>query len=269
MSDVPRFSPCADVLGVRVSAIDLETGVRAAEQAIDAGHQGYICVTGVHGVMEAQSDPELLRVLNEAMINTPDGMPMSWVGWLQGFRRMDRVYGPDFMAAMCRLSIARGYRHFLYGGKPGVAQMLKQALESRFSGLQVTGTYTPPFRELTVQEEQELIAQVRASRAHIIWVGLSTPKQEKFMARYHTRLGVPLMVGVGAAFDIHTGRVQDAPLWMKRSGLQWLHRLAQEPRRLGPRYLSSNPRFIMKVSMQLARQGFRKPVPLAPGAPSR
>jgi N-acetylglucosaminyldiphosphoundecaprenol N-acetyl-beta-D-mannosaminyltransferase len=102
-----------------------------------------------------------------------------------------------------------------------------------------------------------------------MWVGLSTPKQEKFMARYNNRLGVPLMVGVGAAFDIHTGRVQDAPLWMKRSGLQWLHRLAQEPRRLGPRYLSSNPRFVMKISMQLARQGFRKPVPLAPGAPSQ
>jgi N-acetylglucosaminyldiphosphoundecaprenol N-acetyl-beta-D-mannosaminyltransferase len=250
--------PHTDVLGVRVSAINLPKAVFLADTAIWAGKKGYICVTGVHGVMEAQKDPVFRETLNNALINTPDGMPMSWIGWLSGFRSMDRVYGPDFMLAMCELSVRRGYRQFLLGGKPGVAQALKSSLQSRFPGLNVVGTYTPPFRPLTSEEEDSLFDQVRAAKPDIIWVGLSTPKQEKFMATYAARLGVPLMVGVGAAFDIHTGQIQDAPNWAKRSGLQWLHRLVQEPRRLAPRYLQNNPRFVFLVSCQLVRRGFER-----------
>lgn len=248
--------PKVDVLGVRVSAVNLPKAVALADSSISSGEVGYICVTGVHGVMEAQKDPLLRHTLNNAMINTPDGMPMSWIGWMNGFRAMDRVYGPDFMLAMCELSVKRGYRNFLLGGRPGVASSLRNALQLRFPGLNVVGTYTPPFRPLTSEEEDHLFNLVRLSRPDIIWVGISTPKQEKFMARYSARLGVPLMVGVGAAFDIHTGQVQDAPTWMKRSGLQWLHRLAQEPRRLGPRYMKNNPRFLFLAGRQLVRRGF-------------
>ena len=250
--------PRVDVLGVKVSAINFPQSVALADEAIRSGKSGYICVTGVHGVMEAQRDSEFMQILNSAYINTPDGMPMSWVGWASGFPTMDRVYGPDFMLAMCELSAKRGYRNFLLGGKPGVAQELKSSLKTRFPGLNVVGTYTPPFRQLTSKEETLLFRYVHDVKPDIIWVGLSTPKQERFMSRYAAYLGVPLMVGVGAAFDIHTGQAHDAPNWMKRSGLQWLHRLVQEPRRLGPRYLQNNPRFLYLVGRQLARRRIDK-----------
>jgi len=244
---------CADVLGVKVSAIDLTGAVDMADRWIATQSCGYICVTGVHGVMEAQRDSQFRSILNHAFLNTPDGMPMSWVGHLQGHSQMDRVFGPDFMAAMCQFSIERGYRHFLYGGEPGVADMLKEMLERRFPGLHVVGTYTPPFRSLTVDEEEKLLAQVRESRPHIVWVGLSTPKQEQFMAHYVDRLQVPLLVGVGAAFDYHTGRTRDCSQWIKRAGLQWLHRLLQDPRRLWRRYLRNNPAFVWNITLQMLK----------------
>jgi N-acetylglucosaminyldiphosphoundecaprenol N-acetyl-beta-D-mannosaminyltransferase len=240
----------ADVLGVKVSAVDLGMAVDLADQWITAQKRGYICVTGVHGVMEAQKDPEFLTILNHAFVNLPDGMPMSWVGHLQGLSQMDRVFGPDFMAAMCQLSAERGYRHFLYGGEPGVAEFLKETLQRRFPDLRVVGTYTPPFRSLSAAEEEDVLTQVQASKPHILWVGLSTPKQERFMAQYINRLEVPLLVGVGAAFDYHTGRVRDCPGWVKRAGLQWLHRLLQDPRRLWKRYLRNNPAFVWNIALQ-------------------
>ena len=243
----------ADVLGVKVSAINMSRAVELADQWIAAGSAGYVCVTGVHGVMEAQEDPRLREILNQAVINTPDGMPMSWVGRLQGFAHMDRVCGPDFMLAMCQVSVDRGYRHFLYGGQPGVAEKLKETLETRFPGLQVVGTYTPPFRSLNEEEEAALLVQLRDSKPNILWVGLSTPKQERFMAQYVNRLQVPLLVGVGAAFDYHTGRIRDCSDWIKRAGLQWLHRMMQEPRRLSRRYLRNNPAFVLKITLQMLK----------------
>lgn len=243
----------ADVLGVRVSAIDMCRAIDMADRSIAVQNRAYICVTGVHGVMEAQGDSEFRRILNEAFINTPDGMPMSWVGHLQGHSQMDRVCGPDFMAAMCQLSVERGYRHFLYGGQPGVAELLKDALQARFPGLRVVGTYTPPFRSLSAEEEEEVVSRVRQSRPHILWVGLSTPKQERFMAQYIDRLQVPLLVGVGAAFDYHTGRIRDCAHWIKRAGLQWLHRLLQDPRRLWKRYLRNNPAFVWNIALQMLK----------------
>jgi N-acetylglucosaminyldiphosphoundecaprenol N-acetyl-beta-D-mannosaminyltransferase len=243
----------ANVLGVKVSAINLSGAVDMADRWIAAKNHGYICITGVHGVMEAQSNSEFRHILNHAFISAPDGMPMSWVGHLQGFVKMNRVFGPDFMAAMCQLSIEKNYRHFFYGGESGVAELLKVMLESRFPGLQVVGTYTPPFRSLTSEEEEEIFTQIQKSRPHILWVGLSTPKQEQFMARYIDRLEVPLLVGVGAAFDYHTGRVRDCSDWIKRAGLQWLHRLLQNPRRLWKRYLRNNPAFVWNITLQMLR----------------
>jgi N-acetylglucosaminyldiphosphoundecaprenol N-acetyl-beta-D-mannosaminyltransferase len=253
VSDTPYDRECADVLGVKVSAINMSRAVDLADRWIRTGQSGYVCVTGVHGVMEAQKDQEFRKILNCAMMNTPDGMPMSWVGRLQGFDDMDRVFGPDFMSAMCQLSLERGFRHFLYGGRPGVAEKLKQALEKKFPGLQVVGTYTPPFRDLNAAEEDALLAQVLNSRPDILWVGLSTPKQEKFMAQHVDRLQVPLLVGVGAAFDYHTGRIRDCSALIKRAGLQWLHRLAQDPRRLSRRYLRNNPAFVWNIALQLLK----------------
>jgi N-acetylglucosaminyldiphosphoundecaprenol N-acetyl-beta-D-mannosaminyltransferase len=160
------------------------------------------------------------------------------------------------MLELCRLSIIRGYRHFFYGGKVGVAEALAANLQRRFPGLQVAGTYTPPFRPLTGAEESKLIRQVHESQPHILWCGISTPTQERFMAQYSGTIPVPLMIGVGAAFDIHSGNTKDAPDWIKAAGMQWLYRMLMEPRRLTGRYLRNNPRFIWLSYLQLS--GIRK-----------
>lgn len=242
----------ANVLGIGVSAVSMQEAVRATDRLLQEGGRGYICVTGVHGIMEAQADPEFRKILNSSFLTTPDGMPTVWVGHMQGFRDMSRVYGPDFMLELCQLSVERGYRHFLYGGKPGIAEELREKLTARFPGLQIVGTYTPPFRPLNPREEADLEAQMKRAQPDILWCGLSTPKQERFMAQYSGRLPVKVMVGVGAAFDINSGHLRDAPDYVKKLGLQWLHRMVLEPRRLARRYLTNNPRFVWLMSLQLA-----------------
>ena len=241
-----------NVLGVGISAINLRMALAAMAEAVAEHRKGYICVTGVHGVMEAQDDPAFRRILNGAFLCTPDGMPMVWVGRWRGHREMRRVYGPDLMLEVCAWSQTQACRHFFCGGAPGVAELLRARLTARFPGLQVVGCHAPPFRRLEAAEEIQLQETVRALRPDIMWVGLSTPKQEKFMAEYLPRLDVTLMVGVGAAFDFHTGRVKQSPRWMQRCGLEWFHRLCQEPRRLAKRYLRNNPRFMMKIAGQLS-----------------
>ncbi len=240
-----------NVLGVKVSAIDMGQAIRLADAHIQAGSKGYICVTGVHGIMEAQKNSRLLEIFNRSLMTTPDGMPTVWVGRLQGHRNMRRVYGPDFMFDFCSMSVSRGYRHFLYGGNPGIAELLAGVLTKRFPGIQIVGTYTPPYRPLNLTEEQELRELVSATKPDVIWVGLSSPKQDQFMAEYLERLDTRLMVGVGAAFDIHTGKIADAPSWVKLSGMQWFHRLCQEPRRLWKRYLINIPKFLWRIALQL------------------
>ena len=240
-----------NVLGVGISAINLQTALTAIGDAVCARRKGYICVTGVHGVMEAQVDATLRRILNQAFLCTPDGMPMVWMGWLRGHREMSRVYGPDLMLEVCAWSGKSGCRHFFFGGAPGVAEQLREKLQATFPDLQVVGCYTPPFRPLNVEEVKQLQEMVRAAQPDILWVGLSTPKQEKFMAEFLPRLDVTLMIGVGAAFDFHSGRVKQAPRWMQRTGLEWFFRLCQEPGRLAKRYLRNNPLFVVKIAGQL------------------
>jgi len=245
--------PRANVLGVGVSAINLDVALARIARALELKTKGYICVTGVHGVSEAQNDPAFRTILNRAFLNTPDGIPTVWVGRLQGLREMARVYGPDLMLEVCRYTVARGYTHFFYGGAEGVAAELQRRLEARFPGIRIVGTYTPPFRPLNVAESDDLIRRVAIVKPDIVWVGLSTPKQEKFMAEYLQKLDTTLMFGVGAAFDFHAGRVRQAPRWMQRSGLEWLFRLGCEPRRLWRRYLKNNPLFILRILGQLTR----------------
>jgi len=252
MSKAAHAIERVNVLGVGLSAINLDSALAAVGAALAEKTKGYVCVTGVHGVMEAQTDEALRRILNRAFLNTPDGMPMVWAGKLRRFRDMDRVYGPDLMNLICDWSRAKNVTHFFYGGADGVAQELKRRLEEKFPGLKIVGTYTPPFRPLLAIEEAELIRTVAALKPDIIWVGLSTPKQEKFMAQYWRKLDATLMFGVGAAFDFHAGRVRQAPRWMQRSGLEWLFRLCCEPKRLWKRYLKNNPVFAWKILCQFA-----------------
>lgn len=240
-----------NVLGIGISVINLETALAAIADAVRQKRKGYICVTGVHGVMEAQSDEKFRRILNQAFLCTPDGMPMVWMGRIRGHREMRRVYGPDLMLDVCTWSETNPCRHFFFGGGEGVADALAWKLEARFPKMQIVGRFTPPFRPLNPAEEIELREKIRAAQPDIVWVGLSTPKQEKFMAEYLPKLDTTLMIGVGAAFDFHAGRVRQAPRWMQRSGLEWFHRLCAEPRRLAGRYLKNNPLFIAKIAGQL------------------
>lgn len=244
-----------DVLGVHVNVLNMEDAVSLCDAHIRSERKGYVCVTDVHGVIEAQTDPSFRRILNNSYMTTPDGMPLVWVGRLQGHAEMRRVYGPDLLMALCSVSVARGYRHFFFGGKPGVADRLAAKLTAKFPGLQVVGTYAPPFRSLTAAEEKELEARMAETRPDIFWVGLGLPKQERFMAEYCGRLDAKLMIGVGAAFDIHAGLVKEAPQWLKNAGLQWMHRLCQEPRRLWRRYAVCIPRFMWGIGLQFLGVG--------------
>lgn len=241
-----------NVLGVGISVLNLKTARAAIGDAIRERRKGYICVTGVHGVMEAQEDGAFKEILNNSFLCTPDGMPMVWAGKLKQHREMGRVYGPDLMLEICEWSENSGARHFFYGGAEGVADVLAARLKQKFPKLQVAGTFTPPFRRLEPEELGRLQAHISATRPDILWVGLSTPKQEKFMAEFLPKLDVTLMIGVGAAFDFHSGRVRQAPRWMQRSGLEWFYRLCSEPRRLGRRYLRNNPLFVLKFLGQLS-----------------
>jgi N-acetylglucosaminyldiphosphoundecaprenol N-acetyl-beta-D-mannosaminyltransferase len=235
-----------DVLGVRVDPTNMEAAVntivgwaRAADRSCR-----YVCVSGVHGVIEAQSDEVLRSILNTAHLNVPDGMPLSWIGWFTGFKSMNRVYGPDLMLKVCEASMAHGLSHFFYGGKEGIAENLAETMQRDFPGLKVAGTYCPPFRLLRDDEKSALRERINSSGAHIVWVGLSTPKQEKWMGEFCAGLDARVLLGVGAAFDYNVGRIRRAPHLIQILGLEWVFRVLQEPKRLMRRYLTVIPRFV-------------------------
>jgi N-acetylglucosaminyldiphosphoundecaprenol N-acetyl-beta-D-mannosaminyltransferase len=175
-----------------------------------------------------------------------------WLGKWHGHRTIDRVYGPDLMLRICDASVSRGLTHYLYGGAPGVAEELASRLRARFPGLRIVGYYTPPFRPLDPEERADLQTRVTAVMPDFFWVGLSTPKQERFMAEFGPTLDATIMLGVGAAFDMHSGRLPQAPHWMQRSGLEWFYRLLREPRRLFWRYARNNPLFVARAALQLS-----------------
>jgi N-acetylglucosaminyldiphosphoundecaprenol N-acetyl-beta-D-mannosaminyltransferase len=243
--------PRVNILGVGVSAIDTIMALHTIDDWIARCDPHYVCVTTVHGVMESRRDPALQQIHNRAGMVTPDGMPLVWLCRLMGFGYVERVYGPDLLLAVCQGSVEKGYRHFFYGGVPGVAEILATRLQARFPGLQVAGVDAPPFRPLRPAEDQAAVEHINAARPDIVWVGISTPKQERWMAAHIGRVVAPVLIGVGAAFDFHAGLKTQAPRWVQRSGLEWLFRLAMEPRRLWRRYLINNPWFLWLILHQL------------------
>ncbi|HXI01775.1 MAG TPA: WecB/TagA/CpsF family glycosyltransferase [Candidatus Saccharimonadales bacterium] len=214
-----------------------------------------IAVTGMHGVTEALGAPDVREALRSADLVVADGMPLVWLGRIYGHRMKRHVYGPELMWRFCRATMSRGYRHFLYGGAPGVAEGLAKRMEERFPGIIVAGTHAPPFRPLRGAERVEVVRMLRAARPDIIWVGLSTPRQELWMNEIRTELDSGVLVGVGAALDLNSGRTAQAPAWMRESGLDWFFRLTHEPRRLWKRYLLRGPQFLFNVWLELT--GFR------------
>jgi N-acetylglucosaminyldiphosphoundecaprenol N-acetyl-beta-D-mannosaminyltransferase len=247
----------AQVLGVQVDAVNMDGALAHLATVLQGKGKGYVCVAGVHGIMEAQRRPELLQVYAGSEMTIPDGMPLVWVGRLQGHDVMRRVTGPDLMVEMMGRKEFAGLTHFLYGGRKGVAEELREKLSERYPRINIVGTYTPPFGDLSEVEEQSFIATIRELKPDVIWVGISCPRQEIFMARYLPLLETRLLFGVGAAFDYHTGRIRDCAKWIKLAGLQWLHRLLQDPRRLWRRYLRNNPAFLWHIARQFL--GVRRP----------
>jgi N-acetylglucosaminyldiphosphoundecaprenol N-acetyl-beta-D-mannosaminyltransferase len=246
-----KMTPSFHILGVRVDAVTTDDAVRRVREFIEGRKTGcYVAVTGMHGVAEARQDPHFREILNRADLVVPDGMPLVWLGRWYGHALRRRVPGPELMLAFCEKTGSR-YRHFFYGGAPGVAEDLAECLRRRYQ-ITTAGIYSPPFRPLTEREERELAALIEQAAPDVLWVGLSTPKQENWMYQHRDKFKVPVMFGVGAAFDVNSGRTRRAPEWMRASGLEWLFRLLTEPRRLWRRYLVTIPRSIWSVSLELA-----------------
>jgi len=238
------------VLGVRVDAVQIADTIEILQSWIasrDACH--YVAVTGMHGVSESLSDPAFRSALDAASLVVCDGMPLVWLGRLHGHPLRRRVYGPELMESFCHATGAR-YRHFFYGGAEGVPEHLAEVMHEKY-GVQVAGCYSPPFRPLTAEEDQEIVSMIEAARPDVLWIGLSTPKQERWMFEHRNKLTIPAVLGVGAAFDLNTGRLNQAPRWMRENGLEWLFRLWTEPKRLWRRYLVNGPMFVWNVGLEL------------------
>ena len=238
-----------NILGVGVSAVNMAQALAVIDGWVEHREKQYVCVCPVHSIMECRRKEEVRRIFNSAGMVTPDGMPVVWVARWSGHPNVSRVYGPDLMLA--ELERVR-HRHFFYGGGPGVAHKLADAMRKRFPNLDVAGTFEPPFAPLDQLCTPEAAQVINEARPEVVWVGMSSPKQDEWMARMRPMLEAPVLIAVGAAFDFHTGTVRQAPRWMQRSGLEWLFRLAVQPRRLWRRYLVDNPWFLYELALQRA-----------------
>ncbi len=252
--------PRVNILGVGISAINMEQALAIIERWIVARERHSVHVCNVHTVMECQRDLQLRAGINRAGLATPDGMPLVWLSRLAGNRHVSRVYGPDLMLALMDRSGAKGYRHYFYGGAEGIAKKLAEVMKEKYHGIQIVGWHSPPFRQ-TIGEDDEVFARINAVKPDIVWVGLGTPKQDWWIIQHRRKLEAAVLIAIGAAFDFHTGHVPQAPRWIMQAGLEWLFRLFQEPRRLWRRYLVYNPLFVWSVFLQLS--GLKK-YPLEP-----
>jgi N-acetylglucosaminyldiphosphoundecaprenol N-acetyl-beta-D-mannosaminyltransferase len=238
-----------NILGVNVHAINMGQALDQIQAWIESHDPHYVCVTPAHGVMDAQHDSELRNIFNHGGLVTPDGMSIVWLLKLSGQTHVSRVYGPDLTLALIERGLEYGWSHFFYGGAPETPELLAEKLKERFPEYIVAGTYSPPFRELTEEEEVEIANMINKASPDVLWVGISTPKQEHWMAKFIHKLDVPVLIGVGAAFDFLSGNKKQAPLWMQRHGLEWFFRLITEPRRLWKRY-AQMPLFVLLVLAQ-------------------
>lgn len=235
-----------DVLGVPISATTLDSACAAILTWAEDSVGRFVVIRDVHGIMQARNDPVLLELHHKAAMVTPDGMPLVWLGQNAGLA-VSRTCGPDLIDYVMAASVQNGVRHYFYGGKPGVSEELASVFGERYPGLAIVGADTPPFRPLREAELLGIASQINESGADVVWIGLSTPKQEYLMAELAPHVRATL-IGVGAAFDFHTGSVKRAPAWMQRSGLEWSYRLISEPRRLWRRYLIMAPKFVWLIA---------------------
>jgi N-acetylglucosaminyldiphosphoundecaprenol N-acetyl-beta-D-mannosaminyltransferase len=240
---VPTFSKFS-VRGTNVAAIDVDRACDLIGQLATNTQGAYVTVTGAHGIVESAYDDKVREAHQRASLVVPDGMPLVWLGRLLGFDSIARVYGPDLMAGVFSRKELRQLRHYFYGSTPAAVERLTAALTSRFGEFNLVGAYSPPIRPVGYQEDEDVLSRIRQLNPHIIWVGLSTPKQEIWLHNHMSKIGSGVGIGVGAAFDLVSGTTRQAPRWIQRSGLEWLFRVAVEPRRLFRRYLFIVPRFL-------------------------
>lgn len=259
----PRALPAVDqapILGVPLAVTDYERTLDWIDAAVALGAREYLCVAAVHTVMESREDAALRDAVDGAAFTVPDGQPLAWALRKLGHDIDARVYGPELMDRACARAARSGQRFYLYGGRDekALAQLAANLLD-RHPGLQLAGGWSPPHRQLSDAELDEVAARIDAARPDVVWVGIGVPKQEKWMAAMRPRLRAPVLVGVGAAFDFHAGLIPQAPAWMQQRGLEWLFRLAQEPRRLWKRYARHNPRFVAGFARQWASHRRERP----------
>lgn len=238
------------MLGVGISCIDIPRAVEVISDWIVEDDRQFVCVTGMHGIMECRQDETLRMIHNRSGLTTPDGMPMVWAAHRAGAGDVSRVYGPDLMAAVCNQAAREGWSSYFVGGAPGVAEALIRTLRESYPGLRIAGHESPPFRALEPDEELAMVTRINQANPDLVWVGLGTPKQEVWMWEHRPQLEAPVILGVGAAFDLVSGALRQAPRWMQRSGLEWLYRLCVEPRRLWRRYLLNIPVFLVGLLRQ-------------------
>jgi len=262
-----RHRPLAHVLGVDIDAVNMESAIAHIVAFLRESRRGYVCVAGVHGVLEARRSSQVAEAYVASELNIPDGTPLTWVGRLQGHSTMECVTGPDLMLEIFRRPEFAHVAHFLYGGVEGVAAELRDRLKRDFPAARIVGAVTPPFHDLSSAEQDDFVAAIAELKPDIIWIGLGCPKQELFMSRYLPLLDTRLMFGVGAAFDFHTGRIRHCAPWIKRAGLHWLHRLIQNPRRLWRRALFIIPTFLCHIVLQLTGLRRYPPLPVGKGKP--
>ena len=245
------------VLDVPISVTTLSTASASIRSWATDDHGRMVCVRDVHGLMLARKDSRLMDIHRRADMVTADGMPLVWLGRLAGLA-VERTCGPDLMDRVMKDSAGTGLKHYFLGGAPGIADILQQYFEAKYLGVTIVGTDSPPFRRLTLDEVKELATRIRRSGAQVVWIGLSTPKQE-FLMDEMLKYSSSTLIAVGAAFDFHSGAVTRAPKWMQRTGLEWLFRLQSEPRRLWRRYLLLAPQFVFAVlSEHLKIRGSQK-----------
>lgn len=239
--------PRPRVLGVPVSALTMSEAITTIGDWIAKGERHYVCTLDVHALMESQSAPDVLDIYRSAAMVTPDGMPLVWLLRRSGHSAADRICGPDLMPALFFQSQQHGYRHFLYGSSEATLALLQEELSRSFPAAKIVGRYSPPFRALTRAEEEDVDQLLNAADPDIVWVGLGAPKQDRWMAAHRAALKAPVLIGVGAAFDMIAGTVKRAPRFLRRTGCEWMFRVAQEPGRLTKRYLHSNSRFVISL----------------------
>ena len=238
------------VLGVRVDVLTWTEAIDRIFVWALRRESRSVCICNVHSIVVARHFTEHAKAISSADMITPDGAPVAWMLKRKGHRNQERISGPDLMWLCCQKASEINTEIFLYGGTSSTLQILEQRLRAQFKNINIVGTYSPPFRELSVQEDAAIVEMINKSGARIIWVGLGCPKQEAWMQSHKNRVNA-VMVGVGAAFDFHAEIAKRAPLWMRRNGLEWLHRLVHDPRRLAKRYLVGNSIFAMAALVDL------------------